>query len=94
MDELREESCDGCHVIAERVECRDPIASDQFVPLNYEDLHRPGADINMLDLDEPLNRLADFDGRKSRIADLWFLDGLSVGEIGALSGPLCGHGEA
>ena len=32
----------------------------------------------MLDLDEPLNRLADVDGRKSRIADLWFLDGLSL----------------
>jgi len=42
----------------------------------------PGLDIEILDLDAALKRLAAFDLRKSRIAELRFLGGLSMTEIG------------
>src|SRR5688572_22650650 len=41
---------------------------------------RPGVDIDVLDLDNALTRLAAFDVRKSRIAELRFFGGLSLHE--------------
>jgi RNA polymerase sigma factor (TIGR02999 family) len=40
-----------------------------------------GLDIDVLALDQALNRLADFDPRKSRIAELRFFGGLSLEEM-------------
>ena len=40
--------------------------------------------IDLLDLDAALNRLATFDARKSRIAELRFFGGLSLEEMGQL----------
>jgi RNA polymerase sigma factor (TIGR02999 family) len=39
-------------------------------------------DVDLLDLDEALTRLAAFDERKSRIAELRFFGGLSLAEVG------------
>jgi RNA polymerase sigma factor (TIGR02999 family) len=39
------------------------------------------ADVDVLDLDRMLTRLAEFDSRKSRIAELRFFGGLSVEEV-------------
>lgn len=40
----------------------------------------PGADVDVLDLDAALTSLAEFDARKSRIAELRFFTGLSLEE--------------
>jgi RNA polymerase sigma factor (TIGR02999 family) len=40
----------------------------------------PAADVDALDLDAALTRLAEFDPRKSRIAELRFFAGLSLQE--------------
>jgi RNA polymerase sigma factor (TIGR02999 family) len=44
------------------------------------------ADVDVLDLDAALTRLAGFDPRKSRIAVLRFFGGLSLEEIGDVLG--------
>jgi RNA polymerase sigma factor (TIGR02999 family) len=44
------------------------------------------ADVDVLDLDRALSRLAEFDARKSRIAELRFFAGLSLAETGAVLG--------
>jgi RNA polymerase sigma factor (TIGR02999 family) len=41
----------------------------------------PVGDVNILDLDNALTRLAAFDARKSRVAELRFFGGLSLHEI-------------
>jgi RNA polymerase sigma factor (TIGR02999 family) len=46
----------------------------------------PETDVNVLDLDDALTRLAAFDARKSRIAELRFFAGLSVDETGEVLG--------
>ena len=46
----------------------------------------PQADVDVLDLDEALTRLAAFDPRKSQIAELRFFGGLSLAETGELLG--------
>jgi RNA polymerase sigma-70 factor, ECF subfamily len=46
----------------------------------------PAVDIEVLDLDEALNRLAAMDPRKSRIAELRFFGGLSLQETGEVLG--------
>ena len=46
----------------------------------------PQADVDVLDLDEALTRLAAFDPRKSQIAELRFFGGLSLDETGKLLG--------
>ena len=43
-------------------------------------------DVDVLDLDRALTRLAEFDARKSRIAELRFFGGLSLQETGAALG--------
>jgi RNA polymerase sigma factor (TIGR02999 family) len=43
-------------------------------------------DIDVLNLDEALGRLSEFDPRKSRIAELRFFGGLSLEETGAVLG--------
>jgi RNA polymerase sigma factor (TIGR02999 family) len=45
-----------------------------------------GPDIDVLALDQALNRLADFDPRKSRIAELRFFGGLSLEEMAHVLG--------
>jgi RNA polymerase sigma factor (TIGR02999 family) len=40
----------------------------------------PAVDVDVLDLDAALTRLADFDPRKSRLAELRFFGGLSIDE--------------
>jgi RNA polymerase sigma factor (TIGR02999 family) len=44
------------------------------------------AEVDVLDLDEALTRLAEFDPRKSQIAELRFFGGLSLDETGQLLG--------
>jgi RNA polymerase sigma factor (TIGR02999 family) len=46
----------------------------------------PQADVDVLDLDEALTHLAEFDPRKSQIAELRFFGGLSLAETGELLG--------
>jgi RNA polymerase sigma factor (TIGR02999 family) len=46
----------------------------------------PQADVDVLDLDDALTRLAAFDPRKSQIAELRFFGGLSLDETGKLLG--------
>jgi RNA polymerase sigma factor (TIGR02999 family) len=46
----------------------------------------PKGDVDVLDLDEALTRLAEFDPRKSRIAELRFFGGLSLAETGEVLG--------
>jgi RNA polymerase sigma factor (TIGR02999 family) len=46
----------------------------------------PHADVDVLDLDDALTRLAAFDPRKSQIAELRFFGGLSLDETGKLLG--------
>lgn len=43
-------------------------------------------DVDVLDLDTALRRLADFDARKSRVAELRFFGGLSLEETGDVLG--------
>src|SRR6185503_7219428 len=43
-------------------------------------------DIDLLNLDEALRRLAEFDARKSQVAELKFFGGLSLEEIGHVIG--------
>jgi RNA polymerase sigma factor (sigma-70 family) len=43
-------------------------------------------DIDVLDLDAALSRLASFDARKSRVAELRFFAGLTVDEIAGVTG--------
>jgi RNA polymerase sigma factor (TIGR02999 family) len=43
-------------------------------------------DVQVLDLDRALVRLAELDGRKSRIAELRFFGGLSLAEVGHVLG--------
>jgi RNA polymerase sigma factor (TIGR02999 family) len=46
----------------------------------------PAPDVDVLDLDDALTRLAEFDPRKSRIAELRFFTGLSLEETGEVLG--------
>ena len=46
----------------------------------------PAADVELLDLDAALTRLATFDSRKSEIAELRFFGGLSLQETGHVLG--------
>jgi RNA polymerase sigma factor (TIGR02999 family) len=46
----------------------------------------PPVDIDVLDLDKALTRLAELDARKSRIAELRFFGGLSLEETGEVLG--------
>jgi RNA polymerase sigma factor (TIGR02999 family) len=45
-----------------------------------------GTDVDLIDLDRALNRLATFDPRMSEIAELRFFGGLTLTEIGDLLG--------
>jgi RNA polymerase sigma factor (TIGR02999 family) len=46
----------------------------------------PAVDVDVLDLDTALEKLAAFDSRKSRIAELRFFGGLSLAETGEVLG--------
>ena len=46
----------------------------------------PAPDVELLDLDAALTRLATFDSRKSQIAELRFFGGLSLEETGHVLG--------
>jgi DNA-directed RNA polymerase specialized sigma24 family protein len=46
------------------------------------ELYEPSADL--LDLDEALERLADFDSQKARIVEMRFFGGLTIDEIAAV----------
>lgn len=58
--------------------CRVPLADDIALPRE--------PDVQILDLDAALTRLATFDPRKSRIAELRFFAGLSLEETGHVLG--------
>jgi RNA polymerase sigma-70 factor (ECF subfamily) len=47
---------------------------------------RRAPDVDLLDLDHALTRLATFDPRKSRVAELRFFGGLSLDETGHVLG--------
>jgi RNA polymerase sigma-70 factor (ECF subfamily) len=49
-------------------------------------LGAPGLDFDMLELDESLQVLADFDSRKAQVVELRFFGGLTVGETAVLLG--------
>ena len=56
------------------------------VTLNEAAKASPPVDVDVLDLDAALTRLAAFDPRKSRIAELRFFGGLSLEEAGEVIG--------
>jgi RNA polymerase sigma factor (TIGR02999 family) len=56
------------------------------VALDERVAERPTPDVALLDLDAALTRLATFDPRKSQIAELRFLGGLSLQETGHVLG--------
>jgi RNA polymerase sigma factor (TIGR02999 family) len=54
----------------------------QRVPLSDVELAIPPQEIDVLDLDEALDRLSALDARKCRIVELKFFGGLTTAEIG------------
>ena len=62
--------------------------SGQWTRITLDEAARvaPAIDVNVLDLDAALARLAEFDSRKSRLAELRFFGGLSLEEAGEALG--------
>lgn len=56
------------------------------VTLNEQAAVGGPADVDVIDLDDALTRLAEFDPRKSQVAELRFFAGLSLEEIGEVLG--------
>ena len=60
--------------------------SAERVPLTESISLAAGMDVDLLDLDETLHRLASFDAQKARVVELRFFGGLEHGEIAQMLG--------
>lgn len=56
------------------------------VPLNEEQLHVPGNDADLIDLDEAIERLTALDERKGRVIELHYFGGLNYDQTGEVLG--------
>jgi len=67
---------------------RTPKRSGQWARVTLDDAlqQAPGVDIDVLDLDAALTRLAQFDPRRSQLAELRFFAGLSLDESASAVG--------
>jgi RNA polymerase sigma factor (TIGR02999 family) len=67
---------------------RTPKRSGQWARVTLDDAHRqvPAIDVDVLDLDAALARLAQFDPRRSQLAELRFFAGLSLEEAAEAAG--------